>query len=458
MTNAHAQNCIKFKPVRTVKCPQPDGFYAEAVIIIRKAHIAKGEEAMSDYSREKGKRIKTWGAEGDLKAQIEGSYEYPVMYRWLGTNPRNEHPYNLYGDIKSQPAALRDTFRENLASVKDIARELHARGINRIVGTGLGTSQFVAQAAAAAFWKYAGIDASDVDGLEYFTNPRPYDYSKLCFTVYSGSGSTVDSNRAGRLAKEKGAFILAVTSVDGSPVTQFADRKIICSGGFDTGGSDTFHYTTRLGASIMLAIELGRLNQPGRYDYDRLTENLLAIPEKFESMFASVEARCKSIAKQYYKYRCNIIVGSGANLGSAEEMALKFDEMAHLPSKAMCPDRHIHGALGLTDHRILTILLAPKSCPAYKELKDIAEFAQNIKVPCIAVVSQSDDDIADMVDDVVRLPEEDEILFTLLNILPSQLIPYFSSVFTGTLNPDTQRSNVPRYAKAWAKLFPPGTH
>ena len=413
---------------------------------------------MSDYTREKGKRIKTWGAEGDLKAQMEMSYEYPVMYRWLGTSPCNEHPYNLYGDIKSQPAALRDTFEENKAIVKDIAQELHKRGINRIIGTGLGTSQFVAQAAAAAFWKYAGIDAGDVDGLEYFTNPRPYDYSKLCFVVYSGSGSTVDSNRAGRLAKEKGAFTLAVTSIDGSPVTLYTDRKIICCGGFDTGGSDTFHYTTRLGVSIMLAIELGRLKQPGRYDYDGLMEKLLAIPDKFEDMFDAVEARCKSIARQYYNYRCNIIVGCGANLGSAEEMALKFDEMAHLPSKAMCPDRHIHGAIGLTDHQILTILLAPKNCPSYKELKDIAGFTQTVKVPCVAIVSQDDNDIANLADDVVRLPEEDEILFTLLNILPSQLIPYYSSIFTGTLNPDTQRSNVPRYARAWAKLFPPGTH
>jgi hypothetical protein len=46
----------------------------------------------------------------------------------------------------------------------------------------------------------------------------------------------------------------------------------------------------------------------------------------------------------------------------------------------------------------------------------------------------------------------------IIAILPSQLVPYWCSVLTGVLNPDTQRSNVPRYGRAWAKLFPPGTH
>jgi glucosamine--fructose-6-phosphate aminotransferase (isomerizing) len=413
---------------------------------------------MSEISREKGKRVKTWGMTGDIRSQHEASFEYPVMYHWLGTPPQKEHPFNLYGDIKSQPQALKETIDSILPSVKSIAQEIVDRGINRIVGTGLGTSQFVAQASAGAFWKYAGIDAGDIDGLEYFLNPRPYDYSKICFAVLSGSGSTVDSNRAGRLAKEKGAFTLAVTSIDGSPVTQFCDRKIICAGGFDTGGSDTFHYTTRTLAMIMLAIEIGRIRQPGAYDYDALMAEIKNLPKKFSDMFDYVDQRSRSIATQYGKVRSAIVVGNGANYGAAEEMALKFDEMAHLPTKAMVIDRHIHGALGMTDTNIVTFLMAPKNDSGYKELKDIAEYCNTVKTICIGIVSEDDNDISNMVDDVIRLPQSIPELFPLLAILPSQLVPYWCSVLTGVLNPDTQRSNVPRYGRAWAKLFPPGTH
>jgi glucosamine 6-phosphate synthetase-like amidotransferase/phosphosugar isomerase protein len=156
---------------------------------------------LKDYSRETGKRIKLWGSDGDIKRLMEATAEYPMMYRNLGTEPKTCHPYNLYGDISIQPKALKETLENNLEVAKELAQEMVRRGINRIVGTGLGTSQFVAQAAAGAFWKYAGVDASDIDSLEFVTNPRPYDYSKLGFFVYSGSGSTVDSNRAGRKAK-----------------------------------------------------------------------------------------------------------------------------------------------------------------------------------------------------------------------------------------------------------------
>lgn len=407
--------------------------------------------------REHGKRMKTWGMSGNIREQHEASYEYPVMNHWLGVEPRYEHPFNMYGDICSQPDALRDTIAAIKDEIKDLAKEFVKRGINRIVGTGLGTSQFVAQAAGGAFWKYAGIDAQDIDGLEYFLNPRPYDYGKICFAVLSGSGSTTDSNRAGKLAKEKGAFTLAVTSIAGSPVTKFCDRTIVCSGGFDTAGGDSFHYTTRTLALIMLAIEIGKLRQPGAHDYDGLMKRIEAIPDQFADMFDRVDARCRSIAKQYCQSRANIIVGNGSNYGAAEEMSLKYDEMAHLPSKGMVIDRHLHGAIGLTDHQILTILIVPKNDPGYKEFKDIADFCNTIKTVCVAIVSEGDDDLSNMVDDVIRLPMDIPELFPLLAILPGQLLPYWSSVYSG-YTPDTQRSEVPRYGRAWAKLFPPGTH
>ena len=412
---------------------------------------------MSEIKRELGKRMVRWGETGSSREQLEASYEYPVMYHWLGVKPKYEHPYNMYGDISSQPKALKDTIAAISKDVKEIAQEFVDRGIERIVGAGLGTSQFVSQAAAGAFWKYAGIDSTDVDGLEYFLNPRPYDYKKTCFAVLSGSGSTTDSNRAGKLAKEKGAFILAVTSVDNSPVTKFADRKIVCAGGFDTAGGDTFHYTTRTLALIMLAIEIGRIRQPGAFDYDALSAEIEAIPEKFANMFDAIDARCQSIAEQYCNVRANIIVGNGSNFGAAEEMALKYDEMAHIPSKGMVIDRHLHGALGLTYTDFLTILIVPKADPGYKEFKDIADFCNTIKAPSMAIVSEDDDDISLMVDDVVRIPCEVPELFPLLAILPGQLLPYWSSIFSG-FTPDTQRSEVPRYGRAWAKLFPPGTH
>lgn len=411
-----------------------------------------------DYQREAGKRIKTWGIEGDIQRYIEGTAEHSIMYRALGTEPRTEHPFNLYGDIKSQGSALRDTFAQNQEVVPRLAKKLVEKGFTGMAGHGLGTSQFVAQTAAGAFWDYARWDARDLDSLEYVNNHHPIDFSKTVFFAYSGSGSTVDSNRAAALAKEQGAFQVAVTSIAGSPITQKCDETIVCAGGFDTGGSDTFHYTTRLAVSTWLALEIGAITRPTARDWGDLRRRLFATADKMDSMFDWVTKRAELLAKRYRGVRSILVVGSGPNEGTAEEIALKYDEMSHIPTKGMCAGRHLHGALGLTQHNILTIIVAPLEDTTYKELRDIAQATYMLKSPSIGIISEDDTAIAEQVDDVFRLPETDPSLFAILAILPGQLLPYWGAVAQGDINPDTQRANIARHAKVWNWLFPKDTH
>jgi glucosamine 6-phosphate synthetase-like amidotransferase/phosphosugar isomerase protein len=411
-----------------------------------------------EIERVDGHRIKTWGLEGDIKRLIEGTGEYPIMYRALGTPPRKEHPFNLYGDIQSQPEALRGTFERNLKVVPAIAQRLVEKGFQGMVGHGLGTSQFVAMTAAGAFWDYAGWSAYGIDSLEYVNYRQPVDFSKTVFFNYSGSGSTVDSNRAALKARELGAYQVAFTSIAGSPITQKSDDSIVCSGGFDTGGSDTFHYTTRLAASIWLALEIGALTHPDRRDWSDLRQRLFAIPDKMESGFEWISERARLLAARYKDIRSILVVGSGANLGTAEEIALKYDEMSHIPTKGMCPGRHIHGALGLTIHNILTIVVAPYEDKSYAALRDVAQATMMLKSPSIAILSEQDEKVAEQVDDVFRLPESEPNLFAILAILPGQLLPYWGAIAQGDINPDTQRGNIARHARVWNWLFPKDTH
>jgi glucosamine 6-phosphate synthetase-like amidotransferase/phosphosugar isomerase protein len=413
---------------------------------------------MTEIRREAGKRIKQWGIEGDIQRQIEGTAEHSIMYRALGTEPQTEHPFNLYGDIKSQGKALRDTFELNRDVVPRIAQKLVEKEFTSVVGHGLGTSQFVAQTASGAFWDYAGWNARDLDSLEFVKYKHPIDFSKTVFFSYSGSGSTVDSNRAAAMAKDLGAYQVAFTSIAGSPITQKCDDSIVCAGGFDTGGSDTFHYTTRLSVSIWLALEIGALTRPAMRAWDDLRTRLFATADKMDAMFDWVSKRAELLAKRYRDVRSILVVGSGANEGTAEEIALKYDEMSHIPTKSMCAGRHIHGALGLTQPDILTIIVAPLEEPAYNELRDIAQVTFMLKSPSIALISEDDEAVAEQVDDVFRLPETDPHLFSILAILPGQLLPYWGAVAQGDINPDTQRANIARHAKVWNWLFPKDTH
>ncbi|MFX1450314.1 MAG: SIS domain-containing protein [Promethearchaeota archaeon] len=404
-------------------------------------------------------RPKEWGiTEDKLREVIENTTELPMMYLALGTDPKVNHPFNLYADIKNQAKFLGETILEIQSKVAEIAEEIVKRKIEKIIGIGLGTSQFVATVAVPVFWKYANLEAIDMDSTEFIVNDRVVN-EKTAIIAFSGSGTTTDTINATKKAKELGAFTISVVSVDESPLSKLTDMKlVVCAETYDTGGSDTFHYTTRLAAMIYLAVELGNRRCPKKFNFKNIEYELKQISKKMAEIFEKISTRCWSIAKHHKDVRSIIVVGSGPNYGTAEEIALKFEEMAHIPTSPMCPTRHIHGALGLTNEKILTIILAPLKDPSMVWLKQIRDATVYLKSPSVGFVSESDTEIADVMDYVVRIPTDDPVLFTLLAILPGQLLPYFFAVEQGNINPDCQRSNIPKYAKIWTKLFPPGTH
>jgi len=395
--------------------------------------------------------------EGGGERAIEGTGEYPVMYIALGSKPKTRHPFNLYRDIMSIPQALASTLKSIPGSVSEVADHILKHKINRIIGTGLGTSQFVAMGAAQALGNFAGWDGDAVDSGEFIYSRRNWELQRSAFIVFSGSGRTFDSNRAAEKARKGGAYVVAVTSVPFSPLTKLAHHTIVCKGGFDTGGSDTFHYATRMAAGVLLAIELGRRVSPRRLDYDKLAAQLYSLPGWLQKNVKYLDGRCRTIARQFRNARCFITVAGGPNLATAEEFALKFDEMAHIPCKAMCPDRHIHGALGLTDERIVTAIIAPPG-PSYPWLKQVAQATVGLKTPSLGILTEHDQEIAPMMDYVVRLPSLDENIFAVAATLVVQLIPYYCAVELGNINPDCQRANIPKHARVWMELFPKGSH
>lgn len=395
--------------------------------------------------------------ENDPVGRIEATTEYPVMYHALGTEPKTEHPFNVYNDIKSEPVAIKKTLELVKESTEKVANELIKREINHIVGIGMGTSQFVMQSSGPAFWEWAKITSEDRDSVECLTVAKPYDYMHTALFAYSGSGSTEDTIAATRLMHDNGAYCIAITSVAGSPLTKVCDNTIACAGGFDTGGSDTFHYATRLTASLLLALILGEKKGVKNIDFKSLRDQLYQIPKMMEERWEYNEARCGSIAKYFSNVRSIIIVGAGPNFGTAEEMELKFEEMAHIPAKSMVPTRHLHGALGLTNEQILTILLYPKN-NSEKWFGQIARFTQMVKAPCIALLPDGEESIAPLMDWVWRTPVENEHLFALYVVPIIQMYPYFCAVQQGDINPDCQKSNIPKHARAWSMILKPGGH
>jgi glucosamine--fructose-6-phosphate aminotransferase (isomerizing) len=90
-----------------------------------------------------------------------------------------------------------------------------------------------------------------------------------------------------------------------------------------------------------------------------------------------------------------------------------------------------HGPIALIDREMPIVVLATKNEVYEKVISNIEEVkAREGKV--IALVSQSDREIAQKVDDVIFIPETLPSLTPILLTIPLQLLAYYMADFKGT--------------------------
>jgi glucosamine--fructose-6-phosphate aminotransferase (isomerizing) len=149
----------------------------------------------------------------------------------------------------------------------------------------------------------------------------------------------------------------------------------------------------------------------------------------------------------------------------AWEMTLRFEELAHFPARGRPMVDFLHGAVGYLAEdescggaaiSAAIILAAPGK--TYPFSLRVAHVTQALKTPCVAVVEEGDTEISPLTDEIVRLPVTHPVLRPFLYLLPAQMIPYYVEVSRPGGNPDIQRTDQPRYGRAFDVAYPPKSH
>ena len=108
------------------------------------------------------------------------------------------------------------------------------------------------------------------------------------------SGETADTLAAMRVARERGAHVVAVTNIMGSQATRDADGVLYTRAGLEIGVAATKTHTAQVMALSLLALKLGRLKwaltAAGALD---LADELRRIPDAVEAYLALAGARAR---------------------------------------------------------------------------------------------------------------------------------------------------------------------
>lgn len=241
----------------------------------------------------------------------------------------------------------------------------------------------------------------------------------------SQSGETADTKAAMEMARERGATLFGIVNVVGSSIARLADAGIYTHSGVEIGVASTKAFTGQVAALSLLAIKMARqLNSITDNDYLKLKAALRHIPEKIRSILADSEGIFE-VASRYAseEYQDFLYLARGINFPVALEGALKLKEISYIHAEGYPAGEMKHGPIALIDERCPSVFIVPSDSSYGKVVSNMQEVkARNGKI--IAIVTKGDELIKTIADDVIEIPETEELLTPLLTVIPLQLLSY----------------------------------
>jgi glucosamine--fructose-6-phosphate aminotransferase (isomerizing) len=354
------------------------------------------------------------------------------------------YPTFMLKEIHEQPDAVAETITDRLPGADHVdLSELElepdfVRGLRRIVIVACGTSYHAGLIGRYAIEQWARIPVEMDIASEYRYREPVVGPDDLVIGI-TQSGETADTLAAMRLARERGARVMAVTNIMGSQATRDADTVLYTRAGLEMGVAATKTFTAQTAAMYLLGLWLAQSRDA--WPQAKMTEviaELKAIPSKIGLTIESVEERVRAIARSHQDRRFFLYLGRNIGLPVCLEGALKMKEISYIPTDAYAAGEMKHGPIALLDESTPVVCVATNSPTLEKMLSNVAEVrARGADV--VAIATEGNAEVAEVADQTLYVPATDWMLQPILAVLPLQLLAYHVARLKG-LNVDQPRN------------------
>ncbi|MEA2276457.1 MAG: hypothetical protein QOC78_1417, partial [Solirubrobacteraceae bacterium] len=297
------------------------------------------------------------------------------------------------------------------------------RDVRRVVIVACGTSYHAGLIGRYAIEEWARIPVEMDVASEYrYRNPvvGPGD---LVIGI-TQSGETADTLAAMRIARERGATVLALTNIRGSQATRDADGVLYTRAGLEVSVAATKTFTCQVAVMVLLGLKLaelrGTLDAEGRAE---VIADLKRIPHCIEELLGSLDAQIDEIAAEHFDKHFFLYLGRHVGLPVALEGALKLKEISYISTDAYAAGEMKHGPIALLDESTPVVTVATDSPVLDKVVSNMQEVrARGAHV--IAVATEGNQAIGEHAESVLRIPPTHWMLQPLLAVIPLQLLAY----------------------------------
>jgi glucosamine--fructose-6-phosphate aminotransferase (isomerizing) len=410
-----------------------DEFYvasdASPIIEYTKNVVYLNDEEFAVLNRDGQLDIKTLGnvtktpyiqkLEMDLEKIEKGGYEHFMLK-----------------EIYEQPQVVMDCMRGRmnaeqgwikLGGINEFATRIN--NAKRIIITACGTSWHSGLIAEYLIEELARIPV-EVEYASEFRYRNPIVTEKDVILAISQSGETADTLSAIQIGKERQALIYGICNVIGSSIARASHAGSYTHAGPEIGVASTKAFTAQVTILTLLALQLAQ--SKGTISQSRLRQVLYemeTIPNKIKGALKTNDV-IKEIAAKYKDAKNFLYLGRGLNFPIALEGALKLKEISYIHAEGYPAAEMKHGPIALIDENMPVVFIATNISAHEKIVSNIQEVKAR-KGKVIAIINEGDTIIRALADEVIEIPETDELLSSLVSIVPLQLLSYHIALMRG---------------------------
>lgn len=355
----------------------------------------------------------------------------------LSSAEKGGYAHYMLKEIHEQPTALQKTFAPRYSGKPGDYAWLpltagEVKNLRKISIVACGTAYHAGVIGKYAIEKLARLPVEAEIASEYrYRNPIIGENE--LFIAVSQSGETADTLAALREAKRRGARVLAVCNVVGSTIAREVgdENTLYTYAGPEIAVASTKAYMTQAEVMLMLAIALGDMREElptGRAQ--EMMEELRHLPAKAEIVLKTEEAlqRFASTASQKKHV---FFVGRGLDYALSMEAALKLKEVSYIFSEAYAAGELKHGPIALLKEGRLVVATITQPALLEKTMSNLREVAAR-GARVLAVCRESlIARVQGQVDEVIAIPDADDLFVPLLAVIPLQLFAYCMAVARG---------------------------
>ncbi|KAG6738583.1 hypothetical protein POTOM_058203 [Populus tomentosa] len=398
-------------------------------------HLKDGNVSILKFDNDKGRH----GGSHSRPASVQRALS--VLEMEVEQINKGNYEHYMQKEIHEQPESLKTTMSGRLirggscksktvllGGLKDHFKTI--RRSRRIVFIGCGTSYNAALAARPILEELSGVPVTMEIASDLLDRQGPI-YREDTAVFVSQSGETADTLHALEYALENGALCVGITNTVGSAIARHTHCGVHINAGAEIGVASTKAYTSQIVVMAMLALAIGGDAISSQTRREAIIDGLFDLPNKVREVL-KLDQEMKDLAKLLIAEQSLLVFGRGYNYATALEGALKVKEVALMHSEGMLAGEMKHGPLALVDENLTIIVIATRdSC--FSKQQSVIQQLHARKGRLIVMCSKGDAVSAcpGGFGRVIEVPQVEDCLQPVINIVPLQLLAYHLTVLRG---------------------------